>query len=209
MPKLILIDDHAILRSGARALIERHMADMDIAEAGGLGEALSLIAGGFDADLAVLDIMLPDARGMDGLMQFRTTHPTVPVVILSGAEDLRDRMMALGAAAFVPKNGEALEIVAAIRAVLDGESYEPGRCSDQVAWEALSQRQREIARLCAEGHSNKEIGRLLGISDNTVRAHLTLIFRRFGLKSRADLSALAGGTAGDDLENPAAAGAPA
>lgn len=203
MPKLILIDDHAILRSGARALIERHMVDMVIAEAGGLREALALIAAGFDADLAVLDVMLPDARGMEGLMEFRKTHPTVPVIILSGAEDLRDRMMALGASAFVPKNGEALEIVAAIRAVLDGEVYEPGHCNDHLAWEALSHRQREIARLCAEGHSNKEIGRRLGISDNTVRAHLTLIFRRFGLKSRADLSALAGEALPDGVDEAA------
>ncbi len=192
MPRLILIDDHAILRSGARSLIERHMGDMDIAEAGSLGEALSLVASGFEADLAVLDIMLPDAPGGEGLRVFRQRHPTVPVVILSGAEELKDQMMAEGAAAFVAKNGEALEIVAAIRAVLEGETYEPGQCVDGVAWEALSLRQREIARLCAEGHSNKEIGRRLGISDNTVRAHLTLIFRRFGLKSRSDLSALAG-----------------
>ncbi len=199
MPKLILIDDHAILRSGARALIQRHMADMEIAEAGGLREALDLLAGGYEADLAVLDIMLPDALGEEGLIALREQHPTVPVIILSGAEDLKERMVSLGAAAFVPKNGEALEVVAAIRAVLDGDPYRPGHMLASVAWEALSLRQREIARLCAEGRSNKEIGRLLGISDNTVRAHLTLIFRRFGLNSRSDLATLTGHAAPESV----------
>lgn len=192
MPKLILIDDHAILRSGARSLIERHMADMEIAEAGTLREALSILSGGFDADLAILDLMLPDAPDTQGLAVLREQHPTMPVIILSGAAEFGERMMALGAAAFVAKNGEALEIVSAIRAVLNGDTYEPGQYRDALALQALSLRQREIARLCVEGHSNKEIGRQLGISDNTVRAHLTLIFRRFGLRSRSDLSALAG-----------------
>lgn len=192
MPKLILIDDHAILRSGARTLIERHMADVDIVEAGDLAEGLARLADGFDADLVILDLMLPDSPDGEGLAWFRRCHPTVPVIILSGAEEMRSRMIDLGASAFVPKNGEALEIVAAIRAVLAGAPYEPGRGAGMAAWETLSLRQREIARLCAAGHSNKEIGRQLGISDNTVRAHLTLVFRRFGLRSRADLLSLAG-----------------
>lgn len=191
MPKLLLIDDHAILRSGARALIERHVVGADIREAGSIAEGLQQVAGGFEADIAILDIVLPDAAGGEGIRLFRRENPTVPVIVLSGAESMKSTVLSLGAAAFVPKNGEALEIVSAIRAVLDGECYEPGRPGVAATWGTLSIRQREIARLCSEGHTNKEIGRLLGISDNTVRAHLTLIFRRFGLKSRTDLAMLA------------------
>lgn len=195
MPKLLLIDDHSILRSGARALIERHVAGVEIAEAGSLAETLQLLAGGFDADVAVLDMTLPDADGETSLSTLRARYPTMPVIILSGSEGKERDMLARGAAAFVPKKGDSLEIVSAIHAVVAGEVYVPGRLEEQRALSGISERQRVLMKLCGAGLTNKEIGRELGISDNTVRAHLAILFRRFGVKNRADLARLAGTSA--------------
>lgn len=192
MTKLILIDDHAILRSGARSLIERHMAEVEIVEAASLAETVARLEEGFEADIAVLDMMLPDADGEKSLSVLRAHYPSMPVIILSGSEGAESAMLARGAAAFVPKKGDSLEIVSAIYAVLAGEPYVPGTFEKDLALSGMSERQRVLMKLCGEGLTNKEIGRELGISDNTVRAHLAILFRRFGVKNRADLARFAG-----------------
>lgn len=192
MTKLILIDDHTILRSGARSLIERHMAEVEIVEAASLAETLSLLEAGFDADIAVLDMVLPDADGEKSLSVLRQRFSSMPVIILSGSEGAEDAMLLAGASAFVPKKGESLEIVLAIRAVLSGEPYVPGTYETDLALSGMSERQRALMKLCGEGLTNKEIGRALGISDNTVRAHLAILFRRFGVKNRVDLARFVG-----------------
>lgn len=188
MIKIILVDDHAILRAGAKTLIERHLAGAQVAEAGSLGEALDLMAEGAGVDVAVLDLGLPDANGGTGIATLRARYPSVPVVVLSGTDAASDDLLSLGAHAFVPKNGAPLSIIGAIQAALAGEPWDPGRTPEGIGLHGLSERQRELVALCAEGLSNKAIGRLLGISDNTVRAHLALLFRRFGVKTRTELA---------------------
>lgn len=195
---ILLVDDHAILRSGVRSQVERHLPGTRIHEAETLGEALAVIDGGADIDVVVLDLGLPDSQGHEGLMRLRRHAPATPVIVLSGSvdESPRREAMARGAAAFVGKDGDVMAILCAIEAVAEGETYSPtardgANLTDGPGLPGLSERQREILDLCRARLSNKEIGRRLGISDNTVRSHLAMLFRRFGVSNRAALAALA------------------
>ena len=193
---ILLIDDHPILRSGVCSLIERYFPACLISEADTLARAIDILNGSAEIDIIVLDLGLPDSSGLDGLLRLRRRAPATPVIVLSGLNGPEHRIQALrcGAAAFVAKDGDAFAILSALRAVALGEAYTPANPDTLAALVptfGLSERQREILDLCCERLSNKEIGRRLGISDNTVRSHLAMLFRRFGVTSRAALAALA------------------
>ena len=192
--KILLIDDHALLRTGVRSLLERHLPLASVEEAETLGAALLLIRAGAEIGLVVLDLGLPDSQGYEALTRLRAELPSAPVIVLSGLVDPAHEREARrhGAVGFVRKNGDVMALLRAIEALAeDGllPASEPGWRSGGLP--GLSARQQEILTLCQEQLSNKEIGRRLGISDNTVRSHLAMLFRRFGVTNRAALAALA------------------
>ena len=194
MISVLLIDDHEVVRIGLRFAIESAFQGAGVAEAGSLATGLEHLRLGTRTDLVLLDPGLPDAQGVSGLQAIRDAHPEVPVVMVSGSMDgaFINRCLALGALGFAPKFLSAVDIVTCVRMVLAGEIYRPEENDDSGAAlrEPLTKREEEIVLLCASGLQNKEIGLRLGISDNTVRAHLVTIFRRFALTSRADTKTL-------------------
>ena len=193
MISLLLIEDHELVRIGLRFAIESSFPGALIAEAGSLADGLAHLREA-KPDVVLLDAGLPDATGVVGLQTIRAACPELPVVMISGSFDgsFITRCLGLGALGFVPKSVGAKEIVTCVRMVLAGQIYrpDPEAAGGHSFRETLTRREEEIVIFCAEGLQNKEIGLRLGISDNTVRAHLAKIFKRFDLTSRGEMQAL-------------------
>lgn len=193
--KLLLIDDHALFREGVAALVEQRLPDVDLQLAGDLNAARGVLAAHPDCRLALLDLGLPDSRGLDGIERLRDMAPSLPIVVLS-ADDRPETVLGAidrGAAGFIPKSVDGVAFGAALREVLDGRVHLPRQAllgaevmPDDDDGEALglSPRQVEVLRLLVEGRSNKLIMRELDLSESTVKTHLQAIFRRLGVNSR-------------------------
>jgi DNA-binding NarL/FixJ family response regulator len=210
--KLLLIDDHPLFRDGLSLLIQ-HRLDLaehggaEVLEAGGLTEALTLLERHVDVDLVLLDLGLADRQGLGTLTEWRALAPHLPVVVLS-ADDRPGTILAAidqGASGFIPKTVEAPVMQEALRRVLSGGVYLPPLPTDAVLAAApvgadddglrdeavgpdatlgLSGRQLDVLRLLVEGKPNKEICRVLSLSESTVKTHLSAIFRKLKVSSR-------------------------
>lgn len=209
--KLLLIDDHPLFRDGLSLLIQ-HRLDLaehggaEVVEAGNLREALVALEQHPDVALVLLDLGLADRQGLDTLTQWRELAPHLPVVVLS-ADDRPGTIVAAidqGASGFIPKTVEASVMQEALHRVLSGGVYLPPLPSDAVAAEpapvddeglrdepvgpdatlGLSGRQLDVLRLLVEGKPNKEICRVLSLSESTVKTHLSAIFRKLKVSSR-------------------------
>ena len=198
MIRVILADDHAVVRKGIRGFLEEPGDITIVAEAADGDEALTLIREQ-PADVAVLDIQMPGRTGLEVTRAVRAERLPVGVLILTAYDDDPFIMTALraGANGYVLKTAEPEEIVAAVRAVHEGQSaldpallhkvmgYISGRPLPGMV-EPLSAREIEVLRLAAQGFTNKAIGAQLGISDRTVQGHLTNIFGKLDVGSRTE-----------------------
>ena len=193
--KLLVVDDHPLLREGLSALLKQSEPDSIILEAADAAEALALAAKMPDLDLAILDLQMPGVNGLKALAAFGREHPQLPVLILSSSENPADAREALrcGALGYVPKSANPQTLLTAIRLVLDGEVYVPplvlaGAAAPPSApvpaRAALTARQVEILRQLDAGDSNLAIAHKFGLSEKTVKAHITAIFRNLNVTSR-------------------------
>ncbi|WP_290872686.1 response regulator transcription factor [Aquabacterium sp.] len=205
--KLLLIDDHALFRDGLTLLMTLRLRlpgeSLEVLQAGNLGEAAAVLALHPDVSLALLDLGLPDHQGLGTLHLWRELAPHVPVVVLS-ADDRPDTIISAidaGASGFIPKTVHTAVMQEAISRVLAGGVYLPAlpcaHGAEAGHWlddpldgeEALdgmgfSDRQVDVLRLLIEGKANKEICRLLNLSESTVKTHLGAIFRKLKVNSR-------------------------
>jgi two-component system, NarL family, response regulator NreC len=197
--RVVLVDDHAILRSGLRRVLD---AEPDIEV---VGEAESADRAVFEAlsnkpDVVVMDLMMPGKSGIEGMPAVLQAVPDVKVLVLSMQDDPRyvREAFEVGAAGYVLKEAADTEVVGAIRAVAGGERYvHPALGARLVAAEAeerkraeadpLSEREREVLRLLALGHTNQEIAKMLYISVRTAETHRAHIMQKLRLSSRAEL----------------------
>jgi DNA-binding NarL/FixJ family response regulator len=210
--KILVVDDHAVLRQGLAALLTGAGAVSEVLHAGSLAEGLALAAADGDLDAALLDLHLPDAAGVASVSSFAELNPTLPILVVSASEDPCDVRRALdaGALGYVPKSADPETLVSAVRLVLAGELYVPPlmlRRDVAVAGagaETLTPRQREVWASIAQGLSNKEIGRKFGLSEKTVKVHVGAILKALGVTNRTQ-AARAALTAG--LLGPAAGSA--
>lgn len=199
MPLTILLcDDHALIREGLAALLERNRDWKVVAQAGEGAEAVRL-AGELQPALAVLDVAMPGVSGIDATAQIRRISPDTRIVALSmyGDEHYRRRMLAAGASAYVLKNDVSTELMEAIKAVLQGETYISPRLRDQAPpqpqraaemdLDKLSPREREVFRLLALGRRPKDIAETLGISVKTVDTYRANLQLKLGVTNLADL----------------------
>lgn len=196
--KVLLADDHHMVRAGIRELLEGAGDLQVVAEAGDGEEAQALIQK-FKPDVAVLDIQMPKVSGIEVTRWVRSTQPGVGVLILTAYDDDPYVMAVLqaGANGYILKTAQADELVQAVRDVHEGKSaLDPAitrklmsslfKSSEQLAVEALTERELDVLRLAARGFTNKAIGVQLGISNRTVQGHLAHIFAKLQAASRTE-----------------------
>ena len=202
MPIRILVaDDHVLVRSGLRALLR---ADPDVevvGEAGDGAETLRLAAQ-LSPDLVLLDISMPDESGISTMKRLKEAHPELAVLFLTMHEDesLLQEALRAGAAGYVIKRAEASELLQAIRSVCRGDIYVhpamtrgllrppvSARPRRGAPAEALTPRELEVLRLLVRGNTNRQIAGLLGLSTRTVESHRANLMGKLGLTSRVEL----------------------
>lgn len=196
---ILLVDDHAIVRTGLRRILEDEFRGVVVGEAGDAGEAVARLAGAA-WDVVVLDISLPGRSGLDLLPELRATWPAVRVIVLSSFGDQQFAVRALrdGAAAFLTKERAAHELLDAVRTVVAGRRYIAAALAEQLAslvaaegprspHETLSSREFEVFRLIASARSPAQIAEQLNISTKTVSTYRARILEKTGLASNAEL----------------------
>jgi DNA-binding NarL/FixJ family response regulator len=190
--KILVVDDHALIREGLRQVLRGLEEDVEVFEAGSCARAFDYAAQEPDLDLVLLDYHLPDMSGLEALDIFARQHPALPIIVISGSVNPRimQQVMNKGAAAFLTKSGMSDELLSVTRLVLAGGVHMPalaplsseGGPAD--ATPLLTPRQEEVLQLLLDGYTNKEIGRMLFLSEETVKNHVSSILRCFGVTTR-------------------------
>lgn len=180
---MLIADDHGIVRSGLRLLLERQPDIEVIAEAADGAEAREL-AVRERPDLAILDLKMPKLTGLQATREIKAQAPEVNVLLLSMHDDERyvEEAMKAGASGYVVKTQADTDLMAAIRAVERGESFPAPEALDQ-----LTPREEEIVKLVAEAHTTKDIAAILHLSEKTVENHRANAMRKLGMRDRVEL----------------------
>lgn len=194
--KIIVADDHVLFREGLRHILKQLGDDVVIVEAGDHTTALSLATQHPDADVILLDLDMPGREPLAALNDLIAQSSTTPVIVLSASEDMREVRSALdaGAMGFIPKHESARVMLSAIQLVLSGGIYIPPmlmKKNSPSTDAALTPRQLDVLMCLIQGKSNKEIGRELGLSEATVKAHLAAIFRCLNVDNRTEAAHVA------------------
>ena len=199
MVKVLIVEDHPIVREGVTAVLERER-DIDVVGAAGtVNEGLRLAAK-LHPDVILLDLKLPDAATFDGVASFAGERRSIVVFTAYDGDDDVFRAIRAGARGYLLKGSPAAEIAQAIRQVHAGESYLSPRIAAKLVKGVtrpggrtglLSARERGVLRLVAAGLSNRQIAETLSISERTVKFHVTALFNKLGAENRAQAVALA------------------
>jgi DNA-binding NarL/FixJ family response regulator len=197
--RVLIADDHALVRAGIRALVEKIEGVVVVGEAGKGSEALELVEK-LKPNLMLLDITMPDGGGFDVLDHVAKKYPEIKVIVLTvhDAGEYAIRALREGAAGFLPKSAASIELEQAIETVIRGEVYispetsrktllEYGKGTKRDLLATLSPRQREVLRLIAEGRTTKQIAQLLEISVKTVETHRAQLMDRLDIRDVAGL----------------------
>jgi len=195
--QLVIADDHPLFRGALREAVSGLLERVEISEAGTFDEVVALLDKGGDVDLVLLDLAMPGVRGFSGLMYIRAQYPSVPVIVVSANDDpaaIR-RCMEFGASGFIPKTLSVEEMRAAISRILSGGVWTPSDVdlsagSDaesaalMVRMATLTPQQVRVLMMLSEGLLNKQIAYQLGVSEATVKAHVSAILQKLGVESR-------------------------
>ena len=206
MTHILIADDHPLFRLALTQALRAIAPDATLIEADSLAAARAQLDARHDIDLVLLDLHLPDSRGLMGLASLRAEHPAVAVAMISANEDpmVIRRALAFGAAGYIPKGASLDELGTALRAVLNCEEYVPAQLHNAIGTSATSREDQQIAaRLAsltpqqfrvlsqvADGLLNKQIADKLGIQERTIKAHLSLIFQKLGVRNRTQASVM-------------------
>lgn len=209
-PRVLIVDDHPLFRDALEAaLMATWPNGAQARQCATLQDALAALAAE-PADLVLLDLNLSDARAFDGLARLAAVAPTTPVYVVSATESAEAyrRARALGAAGYLPKSLAMEDLQAALATALDGGSWfpegdAPGQDAMALRVAGLTPAQARVLAGLSEGLLNKQIAFQMGISEATVKAHLTAIFRKLGANNRTQ--ALLAYKAAIALEEPASA----
>lgn len=203
MAKLIVADDHPLFRNALINAISSTFVTKATIETDSFESTCQALEQHPDTDLLLLDLHMPGNCGFLGLIQLRKNYPSLPIVVISASEDLDviRRVMAFGASAYVPKSANPIDISTALNAVLEGELWVPQHIKKQVLNQndseqdldlaakvaQLTQQQYKVLYYLTEGWLNKQIAYDLHISEATVKAHITAIFRKLGCTNRTQV----------------------
>jgi DNA-binding NarL/FixJ family response regulator len=192
-PHVLIADDHPLYCDALRAIVPQACPGAEIGEANSQEEVLAAVSAARIFDLVLLDLHLPGAQGLSCLQALRRVTPATPIVVVSAVDDpriMQDVIMG-GANAFVPKSASGQVLINALRVILAGGTYMPAGVLAAMrmaeagpARDELTLRQRHVLELVATGLSNKRIARALQISEITVKAHVSAIFRKLGVTNR-------------------------
>ena len=201
--RILLVDDHQILRDGLRLLIEQH-DDMQVVGEAEDGLSAIRLAGKLTPDVILMDITLPAVNGIDATQEILKSHPNLRIIALSMHSDRRmvARILSVGAVGYLLKESAFEELIQAIRTVVKGGTYlsptiaqtvveemkRAGAIVGDTAFTLLSQREREVLQLLAEGQPTKQIAAKLCVSTKTVETHRRQIMEKLQLFSLADLT---------------------
>lgn len=202
--KILIVDDHEVVRMGLRTLLDRESSVKVMGEAGSVAEAIEM-ASRFSPDVVVMDIRLPDGSGVEACREIRARSSKVQVIMLTSYADDEAVLASImaGAAGYFLKQTRGKELTRAIETVASGQSLlDPavtqtvlermkrlasGHPPDEIA--ALSAQERKVVALVAEGKTNKEIANALNLSDKTVKNYLSNIYSKLNLSRRAEAAA--------------------
>ena len=195
--QFIIVDDHPLFRDAMRQALTGAFENMEIGEAAGLDEAVAMLQDSRETDLVLLDLYMPGVQGFSGLMYLRAQFPEVPVIIVSANEDsnIIRRSLGFGASGYISKSLGAEDIRTAIRSVLEGQvwtppDYDPAGTEpdedDRIAarMASLTPQQVRVLMMLNQGLLNKQIAYELGVSEATVKAHVSAILQKLGVDSR-------------------------
>jgi DNA-binding NarL/FixJ family response regulator len=186
----VVADDHPMVREALASALGQAFGGSSVATAATLSQTQALLEEQPETDALLLDLDMPGMAGMTGLGLLRSSHPTIPIIVVSAARDdmtIR-RAYDFGASAYIDKSASLPEIAATVRAVLDGEVFAPppvgsGDAIDKRA-ALLTPQQWRVLALMVQGDQNKQIAYKLGVGEATVKAHVTVILRKLGVRSR-------------------------
>ncbi|MBC7437430.1 MAG: response regulator transcription factor [Bdellovibrionales bacterium] len=201
--KVLLIDDHGLVRSGLRLMLSDVVADVTVTEADSCAQALHHSDKAFD--LVLLDMHMPGIDGLEGLRCVKDAWPVARVVVMSGDENaqLIRNAIEMGACGFIPKSSSHEVMVKALQLVLAKGTYlppqvlmaaaapavrpaSPGALPAALAVPGMTERQAQVLRLALKGAPNKVIARELAISEGTVKSHLSTVFRLLNVRNRTE-----------------------
>jgi len=200
MKRILIVDDHEVLRDGVKRIFDKQPGTIIFGEAGTVQEALGLVREQ-DWDVVVLDLSLGDRSGLEVLKELKRIRPRLPVLILSmhSEEQFARRAFKAGAAGYITKDSPRAELVKAVNKVIGGGRYiSPAlaeklvvgleRGIDRPPHETLSDREFEVMRLIASGKTAGEIADLLSLSDSTISTYRARILEKMGMKTNAELT---------------------
>jgi DNA-binding NarL/FixJ family response regulator len=195
--RFIIVDDHPLFRGALSQALSDAFEDAQILEAGSLDDLTVRLGADGDTDLILLDLTMPGVHGVSGLLYLRAEHPEVPVVIVSASDDAATIRQCLdcGASGFIPKSQPVEAIRDAIRRIMDGEVWLPADVDLGTAvmgetvglvsrLSTLTPQQVRVLMMLGEGLLNKQIAFKLGVSEATIKAHVSAILQKLGVDSR-------------------------
>ncbi len=196
---ILIVDDHPLFRHALIHAVQYHLPDALISEAASVAELYTVLERGPEQDLLLLDLHLPGALGFSALVHVRSQYPALPIIVVSAHEEVSvmQRALAHGAMAYIPKSASPAQIGHALSAVLEGNPWLPPnvpvmqqdpRAHDEMdlaeRLQSLTPQQFRVLLMMAEGLLNKQIAYMLDVSEATIKAHVTAIFRKLDVQNR-------------------------
>ncbi|SHF61793.1 response regulator transcription factor [Vibrio gazogenes] len=191
---IIIADDHPLFRNALFQSVHMAVSGANLQEADTLDALLTLLAKEAEPDLVLLDLKMPGSNGISGLIQLKNTYPDLPIVVVSASEEpaVVAQVKKHGAFGFIPKSSDMRTLVNALNKVLNGDPYfpedlvvtnQPGNdLAEKIA--TLTPQQYKVLGMLSDGLLNKQIAYELNVSEATIKAHMTAIFRKLGVKNR-------------------------
>jgi len=202
--RILVVDDHQLFIDGIRHILNKLDDQVNIIESNSAGVAIQHIGSDLDIDMILLDLHMPGMDGMSIIKRINSSENNIPVVIISAEENIYEikSIIDAGAMGFIPKSSTSQELQTALMSVMSGELYFPEQIRKQInkltprrsakqssdengpKGTGLTKRQQEILELLARGYSNKQLATSLHLSENTVKVHVSGIYRAMGVSSR-------------------------
>ena len=198
MSQFLIADDHPLFREARKGALSAKFEGLEVFESSDFDSTLQVLSEQEDLDILLLDLHMPGNGDLYGLIRIREEYPSLPIAVVSGSEDVNivSKVMGYGAMGFIPKSSSSDDIANAINQILEGDTWLPKELKNKVAEiegedreiaaqvASLTPQQYRVLQYLHEGLLNKQIAYELHISEATVKAHITAIFRKLGVYNR-------------------------